>query len=215
LQIIDKFADPLVDSTQTPLDEDEIPEPDGSVEADWQEVSVIWANTEDSPRTVIVRIYASVAGVAANVDVDAVWAIATYQDQIAALYNSLIPIRTEVAVGDSTSSFTLTEGQAATNAYRYNTLAIQDADDGHWEQKKILSYTSGRVTTVDNEYSFTPAAGDLAYILSAGYGEDVNSVDLDTIIEDTNEIQTDLADGGRVDTLLDWIIGRLRRLVPN
>ena len=66
LQIIDKFADPLVDSTATPLDEDEIPEPDGGVEADWQAVDVIWANSGDSPRSVIVRMYTSVAGVAAN-----------------------------------------------------------------------------------------------------------------------------------------------------
>ena len=83
LQIIDKFADPLVDSTQTPLAEDEVPEPDGGVEADWQGVSVIWANAGDSPRTVIVRMYASVAGVAAAVDVDEAWAIASYKTQIA------------------------------------------------------------------------------------------------------------------------------------
>lgn len=83
LQIIDKFADPLIDSTQSPLDEDEIPEPDGGVEAGWQAVSVIWANSGDSPRTVIVRMYASVADVGAAVDVDEVWNIADYQDQIA------------------------------------------------------------------------------------------------------------------------------------
>lgn len=82
LQIIDKFADPLVDSTASPLDEDEIPEPDGGVENGWQDVDVIWANTGDSPRIVYVRMYASVADVTANVDVDEVWAIATYKDQI-------------------------------------------------------------------------------------------------------------------------------------
>ncbi len=81
LQIIDKFADPLVDSTQSPLDEDEIADPDGS-DSSWQAVDVIWANTGDSPRTVIVRMYASVANVGAAVDVDEVWAIATYKDQI-------------------------------------------------------------------------------------------------------------------------------------
>jgi hypothetical protein len=83
LQIIDKFADPIVDSTQSPLAEDEIPEPDGGVEAGWQDVSVIWANAGDSPRTVVVRMYASVAGVTANVDVDEAWTIASYKTQIA------------------------------------------------------------------------------------------------------------------------------------
>jgi hypothetical protein len=89
LQIIDKFSDPLVDNTQSPLAEDEIPEPDGGVEAGWQDVSVIWANQGDAPRTVIVRMYASVAGVTADVDVDEVWAIATYKDQIAKIYQKV------------------------------------------------------------------------------------------------------------------------------
>jgi hypothetical protein len=81
LQIIDIFADPLIDSTQSPLVEDEIPVSDGS-NTGWQDVAVIWANAGDSPRTVYVRMYASVAGVTANVDVDEVWSIASYKDQI-------------------------------------------------------------------------------------------------------------------------------------
>lgn len=88
LQIIDKFADPLVDSTQTPLDEDEVADATG-VTTDWQDVDVIWANAGDSPRRVIVRMYASVAGAVANVDVDECWSIANYQTQIQAIYDKL------------------------------------------------------------------------------------------------------------------------------
>ncbi len=80
LQILDKFADPLVDSTQVPLDEDIITSYDGS-NTDWQEVDVIWANAGDSPRQVIVRMlaYSHTSG---NTDIDETWAVATYQDEI-------------------------------------------------------------------------------------------------------------------------------------
>jgi hypothetical protein len=166
--------------TASYLDSDAVATADGT-EAGWQAVDVIWANTGDSPRTIIIRMYAQHA----TGDVDEVWSIATYQDQIAALYNSLIPIRTDVAVSDSSTSFTLTGGQAATNSYRYNTIAIQDADDGHWEQRKILAWTSGKVVTVDNSFSFIPAVGDLAYILSVGYGE-VNSIISGTVPDNTS-----------------------------
>ena len=81
LQIIDKFADPLVDSTQSPLDEDEIPDPDGS-ETGFQAVSVIWANQGDSPRQVIVRMIAEHDGGGDDVVIYGTWSIADYKDQI-------------------------------------------------------------------------------------------------------------------------------------
>lgn len=78
LQIIDKFADPLVDSTQNPLDSDAIAELNSAVESGWQTVDVVWANQGDAPRNVIVRMI--VSGVVA--DIDTVWAIATYKEEI-------------------------------------------------------------------------------------------------------------------------------------
>jgi hypothetical protein len=84
LQIIDAFADPLVDDTQNPLDESQMADPDGS-DNSWQAVSVIWANQGDSPRTVLVRMIAKHA----TGDVDTVWAVADYQDQINAIYTKL------------------------------------------------------------------------------------------------------------------------------
>jgi len=82
LQIVDKFADPLVDSTQSYLDSDAVATADGT-EAGWQAVSVIWANSGDAPRQVIVRMYAQHA----SGDVDEVWSIASYKDQIQTLYD--------------------------------------------------------------------------------------------------------------------------------
>jgi hypothetical protein len=87
LQIIDKFADPLVDSTQTSLDEDVIPVANGTNTA-WQAVSVLWANSGAAPRQVIVRMlcYSHTSG---NTDISEAWAVADYQDQIAAIYAKL------------------------------------------------------------------------------------------------------------------------------
>ena len=83
LQIMDKFADELIDSTQTPLDEDEVAVPNGTTNHDWQTVDCIWANTGDGPRQVIVRVIAQHAtGV-----VEEAWSVAGYQDQIQTLYD--------------------------------------------------------------------------------------------------------------------------------
>jgi len=84
LQIVDKFADPLVDSSQSYLDTDAVATADGT-EADWQDVSVIWANSGDAPRQIIVRMFAQHA----SGDVDEVWSIANYQSQIQAIYDKL------------------------------------------------------------------------------------------------------------------------------
>jgi hypothetical protein len=80
LQIIDKYADPLVDSGNSPLDTDMADTIDGT-ELGWQDVSVIWANTGDAPRTVYVRMiaYSDSGG---DTDIDTVWSIADYKDQI-------------------------------------------------------------------------------------------------------------------------------------
>lgn len=88
LQIIDKFADPLVDSTQSPLDYD-IPADVTGATTTWQDVSVIWANQGDSSRQVIVRMIAYNDGGADTVYIDTVWAVADYQDQIASIYGKL------------------------------------------------------------------------------------------------------------------------------
>ncbi len=178
MQIIDKFADPLVDSTQSPLDEDEIADPDGS-DSSWQAVDVIWANTGDSPRTVIVRMYASVANVGAAVDVDEVWAIASYKDQINTILSVVRPLSTTVATSDTTTSFTLTAGEATNDAYNGMLIRVQDADDDHWEERRLLTtggWTSGRVAAVDTAFSFTPAVGDLADIVGTGYGGGIDTI---------------------------------------
>ena len=78
LQIMDAFADGLVDSSQTPLDEDEVAVPNGTTNHAWQAVDCIWANTGDAPRQVIVRLIAQHAtGV-----VEEAWKACDYQTKI-------------------------------------------------------------------------------------------------------------------------------------
>lgn len=189
LQIVDKFADPLVDDTQTALDEDIIGSYDGT-DTDWQDVAVIWANQGDSPRQVIVRMlcYSDQAGAT---DIDEAYSVASYQDQIGTIYNTLLPVRTTVATADTALSFTLTAGEATTGAYNGMTISVTDADDGHSEQRGIKQtggWTAGRVVTVDTAFSFTPAVGDTVALLSVSY------TDLSPV---TNLIGTPVAlDGG-------------------
>lgn len=57
LAIVDQFADPLVDSAQSYLDQDFVPIDDGS-ETGWQDVSVVWTNSGNIPRYVYLRMQA-------------------------------------------------------------------------------------------------------------------------------------------------------------
>jgi len=68
LQIIDKFSDPLVDSNNSALAEDQVATAvgDGST---WQDLEVSWENTGDTPRKLLVRIAAKHA----DSIVDEVW----------------------------------------------------------------------------------------------------------------------------------------------
>jgi hypothetical protein len=88
LEIIDVFADPLVNSTQTALDSDAIAVSNGT-NTDWQDVDVIWANTGDAPRQVYVRIicYSHDASIHT---IDEAWIVADYQDQINDIYTTVI-----------------------------------------------------------------------------------------------------------------------------
>lgn len=81
LEIIDVFADPLHNSTNTALDSDPIAVSNGT-NTDWQDVDVIWANTGDSPRQVYVRIICY-SHDASTHTIDEAWSVADYQDLIA------------------------------------------------------------------------------------------------------------------------------------
>lgn len=172
LQIIDKFADPLVDSTQTALDQDIIGSYDGT-NHDWQNVSVIWANQGDAPRQVIVRLlaYSQTGG---QTDIDEAWAVATYQDQISDILTAVRPLATTVATANTASSFTLTAGEPTADAYNNMVVMVQDADDDHWETRHVSDWTAGRVITVSTAFSFMPAVSDVVWIMGPAYASPVD-----------------------------------------
>ena len=74
-------------------------------------------------------------------------------------------LSTDVATGDTTTSFTMTDGVAADDAYNNGIIAVQDAGDSHWEARRISDYTSGKVITVDTAFSFPPAESDTVRII--------------------------------------------------
>lgn len=186
LQFIDAFDDTLVDSTATVLDEDEIPDPDGS-ETGFQTVSCIYANTGESPKTVYVRILVQHDGGGNDVIIYGAWSIADYKDQINTLYTTLIPVKTDVATADTTTSFTLTGGTATADIYNNMTVMVQDADDDHWELRSIDDWTAGKVITVTSAFGFTPAQDDLVYIMGTAYGAPVDTASIaDAVWDETS-----------------------------
>jgi len=131
-----------------------------------------------------------------------------------------------VATSNTTTSFTLAAGKASNDAYNDMIISVTDAGDGNIEVRRVSDWTSGLVVTVDTAYSFTPDVGDVVHIVENAYaavsvsGGDATEAKQDAIIAelaeadansalilaDTGELQTDWANGGRLDLLIDSII---------
>lgn len=90
-------------------------------------------------------------------------------DVMAAVIGELIIQDTTVAVAGTASTFTLTAGKASADAYAWHLITVTDANDSNKETRLILTYTAGRVVTVNEPFSFTPAAGDIVKIWAIGY----------------------------------------------
>jgi len=183
LCLVDAFADPLIDDTQSYLDYDEVAEPDGDVEDDWQVVSVIWANSGDAPRQVIVRMFAQHA----SGDVDEVWSIADYQSQIQAIYDKLPTIDT-IAVDVAGL-----DGEAMRGTDSANTTV----PDAAGTAAGLHATTDGKIDDLQDAMDANFAAIDIdegAIADEVVIHMDANSVDFNTIIATVNAIKamTDL-----------------------
>ncbi len=96
---------------------------------------------------------------------------ATNQDSAAHILADMSLVRGEVT-GDTNLSFTLDANAVGTvDAYVGSTIIVEDMTDDHYEARRIISYTAGRVVTVDKAFSFVPASGDHYDILAGGYGD--------------------------------------------
>ncbi len=94
----------------------------------------------------------------------------TILDSIKSMTDLIVLVSTDVKTADDVNSFTLTAGVATADAYNGMNIAIQDADDSHYETRRIKDWTAARVVTVDSDFSFTPAESDVVYIWGISYG---------------------------------------------
>lgn len=98
--------------------------------------------------------------------------------------------RGEIGESDSTISFKLDSNAPAIVDVLFGAvLCVEDADDDHHEDRRIISYTADRVVTVDFPFGFTPAVGDHYHLQGGAYANvNVNAVD------GTAQRATDLAE---------------------
>jgi hypothetical protein len=125
----------------------------------------------------------------------------------------------------SPTQFTLSAGSADDDAYNGALIVMTDQNTAVQKQVAVVSDYVGStktITLVSDPGIFTLAAGDLVDIIAIGPGAsaagsaptaaairaeiDANSTQLALIVEDTNEIQSDLEDDGRLDVMFDAIL---------
>lgn len=210
LEIIDVFADPLVDSTQTALDSDPIADADGS-DTSWQNVDVIWANTGDSPRQVYVRIICY-SHDASTHTIDEAWSVANYQDQINSIYNKL---PTNYIMGSSvvtdkddeidailldtgtTLDGKLNTAQADLNIITgTNGVLIDDAAITEDKFDNTTAFPVAKEDAGDTEIARTGADGDTLETLSDQL--DLIQTDVDTIEANTGKVLYGSVDTGGI-----------------
>jgi len=143
----------------------------------------------------------------------------TLSDQIDGLSTSAAPqllLNTTIATLASQTSFTLTAGSPDDDAYNGAVVVVTDQSTSTQKAVGLISGYAGGTRTVTlsaDPAVFTMAVGDtvdvLANITSAPTVTqirqeiDSNSTQLAAIVADTGELQTDWANGGRLDVILD------------
>lgn len=143
----------------------------------------------------------------------------TLSDQIDGLSTSAAPqllVNTTIATLASQTSFTLTAGSADDDAYNGAIIVVTDQSTATQKAVGSISDYTGSTRTVTLSADpgiFTMATGDTVDILAAiGSAPsaaairaeiDSNSTQLAAIVADTNELQTDWVNGGRLDLILD------------
>jgi len=77
-----------------------------------------------------------------------------------------VDLETDVGTENTTSSFTLSDGTSANDAYNGMQILVRDesATNREIERRRITDWTSGLVVTVDRAFSFTPTPGDHVHI---------------------------------------------------
>jgi len=112
-------------------------------------------------------------------------------------------VQGDVVSATDATKFIIDSGSSVDNVYNGMIITLEDKTDSHYETRRIIDYTgSTKEITVDRAFGFTPAAGDEYYILNAYADVNVthisgtaqtandNGADINAILEDTNELQT-------------------------
>jgi len=133
---------------------------------------------------------------------------------------------TTIASINSQTSFTLTAGSDQDDAYVDQAVVLYDASNSDYPSIRVVATYTGatKTVTIDSAPDFTIQAGDGVKIFVTAPGTtaptvgqiraemDSNSTQLAAIVGDTDEIQQELADGGRLDLLIDAILGDTNEL---
>ena len=87
------------------------------------------------------------------------------------LMTDLIAIySTTVTDANDANNFVIGAGPADGNDLNDHLIMVIDADDGAAELKYIFKWDVGRDVTVEAPFGFTPANGDLVYVMGTSYG---------------------------------------------
>jgi len=148
------------------------------------------------------------AGLTADTIQKAVWARSSTNgdhDDGTLGYNlsRMFLVQGDVVSATNATKFIIDSGSSVDNVYNGMIITLEDKTDDHYETRRIIDYTgSTKEITVDRALGFTPAAGDEYYILNAYADVNVthisgtaqtandNGADINAILEDTNELQT-------------------------
>jgi len=94
-------------------------------------------------------------------------------------------------VTDATT-FTIDTGSTQDDAYEGNLVLVQDATDGHYELRRIVTYTGATKTLIlDRTLTFTPTTDDHAHIAAMGYA-DVNVTHVGAVAQTANDNGADI-----------------------
>lgn len=91
-------------------------------------------------------------------------------DAIKAMTDLIAIEVTDVATGEDANSFIVTDIIEVDDALDFHIVMVTDGDDGHSELRWIARLEADKTITVDRDFGFTPAAGDIVRVMGTGYG---------------------------------------------
>lgn len=181
------------------------------------ELGMADADLDDQFATVSTNISTAESNIR-GADSDTLKTLSDQIDGIAAGSSPQLLQNTTIATLASQTEFTLTAGSADDDAYNGAIVVVTDQSTS--TQKAFVPISdyvgSTKTVTLTAGPAFTIAIGDTVDIIASASDAptaaairaeiDSNSTQLAAIVADTNELQTDWANGGRLDNILDAVL---------